>query len=300
MLRSAGTILCGDIANGTTLLNGEDKLKVGRHAFLELIGFDCASLDEAMHRVPGGAPPADAMDEPRFSLAAHAVYSTSRAVVRQAKDWCRSRGKIFSMHVSEHEHEMELLRTGGGYCRELLQALGRWVDGWAPPGLSPVAFLDSLGVLDAKTLLVHAVHFSLSDWEKVASRGCTVCFCPRSNHNLKVGKPDIHRALQMSIPAALGTDSLASNHDLSLFAEAAFVLDHDPEVSPDALLAMMTTGGARALGYPDRFGSLTPGKSAAMIAVPAEPGIPAGQLSETIIHKAAEGALKWALGPESP
>jgi aminodeoxyfutalosine deaminase len=234
-----------------------------------------------------------------MSLAAHAVYSTSAPVIEQAKDWCRSRDKVFSIHVAEHEQEMEFLRTGGGFCRELLTALGRWVEGWVPPGGSPVAYLDTLGVLDAKTLLVHAVHLSRSDWETLASRGCAVCFCPRSNHYLGAGKADVSRAIRMGIPAALGTDSLASNRDLNLFAEAGFLLDHWPDVSPDTVIAMMTMGGARALGTQDRFGSLAPGKSAAVITVPADPDVSVGRLSEMIIHKAREGAVQWALGPEN-
>lgn len=299
MLTATGTALCGDTTNGMSRLCGEDARGMSRQTFLELIGFDCDSLATALGRTFYGAPsPADLQRE-NVSLAAHAAYSTSASVIEQAKHWCRARDKIFSMHVSEHEQEMELLRTGGGYCRDLLTTLGRWVEGWLPPGGSPVAYLDTLGVLDTKTLLVHAVHMSRLDWETVASRGCTVCFCPRSNHYLAAGKADVYCAVRMGIPVALGTDSLASNRDLNLFAEAGFLLDHWPDVSADAVLTMMTVGGARALGCQDRFGSLAPGKSASVIAVPAGPDVSVGQLSETIIHKAREGAVQWALGPEN-
>jgi cytosine/adenosine deaminase-related metal-dependent hydrolase len=291
-------VLCGDVANSPVTLNGAEGPGSGRYAFLELIGFDCGSLEAALDRVSGGMPGIGTLDDAKYSLAAHAVYSTSAHVIQQAKEWCRARGRVFGMHVAEHEPEMEFLQTGGGFCRELLQSLGRWVEGWAPPGMSPVAYLDSLGVLDEKTLLVHGVHCSGSDWDRVASRGCTVCFCPRSNENIGAGRPDIGRAIRMGVPTALGTDSLASNVDLNLFAEAAFVLDRYPELGPDALIAMMTLGGARALGLEVRLGSLTPGKSAAILAIPAETGVTADQLFETIIHKAAQGALQWATDPE--
>jgi aminodeoxyfutalosine deaminase len=299
MIGASGVSLCGDITNSGSTLSETGARYPGRLAFLELIGFDCDSLAGAIERTFNGASsPADLQGD-GVSLAAHAVYSTSAPVIQQAKQWCRARAKVFSMHVAEHEQEMEFLRTGGGYCRELLAALGRWVEGWLPPGGSPVAYLDTLGVLDAKTLLVHAVHMNRSDWETVSSRGCAVCFCPRSNHYLGAGKADASRAIRMGIPAALGTDSLASNRDLNLFAEAGFLLDHWLDVSPDAVLDMMTLGGAEALGTRDRFGSLAPGKSAAVIAVPADPDVSLGRLSEMIIHKAREGAVQWALGPET-
>jgi aminodeoxyfutalosine deaminase len=299
MLRASGVALCGDITNSGSTLSETVARCPGRLTFLELIGFDCDSLAGALDiTVHGASSPSDLQGD-GMSLAAHAVYSTSAPVIQQAKNWCRAGGKVFSMHVSEHEPEMEFLRTGGGYCRELLTALGRWVEGWVPPGGSPVAYLDTLGVLDARTLLVHAVHMSSPDWETVASRGCAVCFCPRSNHYLGSGKADVNRAIRMGIPAALGTDSLASNRDLNLFAEGAFLLDHWPDATPDAVLTMMTLGGARALGCQNRFGRLAPGKYAAVLAIPAGPDVPVGRLSETIIHKAREGAVQWALGPEN-
>lgn len=334
MLTWEGTCLCGDITNTAAMLddgrrhparrgidsaghntpqplsrresrggcspeNNTDRALVCRQAFLELIGFDCSSLAAALERAGDGVDAAGAIERDGISLAAHATYSTSAAVIEQAKEWCRSRGRIFSIHVAEHAEEIELLQTGTGYCRELLHAVGRWVDGWVPPAKSPVAYLDSLGVLDEHTLLVHAVHMTDSDWEAITRRRCAVCFCPRSNHYVSTGRADLERAIQAGVRVALGTDSLASNSDLNLFSEAAFCLDQYPGLSPDAALCMMTLGGARALGRQDHFGSLAVGKVAAMIAVPADAGVPAAQLSETIIHKAKEGALAWALDPKN-
>ncbi|MHC1741961.1 MAG: amidohydrolase family protein [Syntrophobacteraceae bacterium] len=299
MLESAGTCLCGDITNHSTTLDGQGMQSGRRQPFLELIGFDCDSLTAALQSTAIGVDTTTVIERDGVSLAAHATYSTSAAVIRQAKEWCRSRGRVFSIHTAEHEQELELLQTGTGYCRELLQTVGRWVDGWIPPARSPVAYLDSLGVLDERTLLVHAVHMTESDWDIVDRRGCAVCFCPRSNHFLSTGKADVELSIQMGVPVALGTDSLASNVDLNLFSEAAFFLDQHPGVPPDAGLSMMTLGGARALGCQDRFGGLTVGKAAAMIAIPVEAGATTAQLSTMIIHKGKEGAVAWALGPEN-
>ena len=67
---------------------------------------------------------------------------------------------------------------------------------------------------------------------------------------------------------ALGTDSLASNPDLDILAEARFLRQHYPEVEPTALLHMLTLSGAEALGFGDVAGSLTPGKSADLVVLP--------------------------------
>lgn len=299
LLASAGTCLCGDITNSTATLNDERTQPPKRQAFLELIGFDCGALSVALQRAVSGVDTAGVLEGEGVSLAAHATYSTSAAVIQQAKEWCRSRDRVFSIHVAEHEEEIEFLLTGSGYCRQLLKTLGRWVEGWSPPAKSPAAYLDSLGALDKRTLFVHAVHMTESDWETVARRGCAVCFCPRSNHYLGTGKADIESAIASGIPVALGTDSLASNVDLNLFAEAAFCLDQYPRLHPDAVLSIMTLGGARALGRQNLLGSLAAGKAAAMIAIPAEAGVHAAQLSESIIHMGKEGAVAWALGSQN-
>jgi len=64
---------------------------------------------------------------------------------------------------------------------------------------------------------------------------------------------------------ALGTDSLASNPDLDLLAEARFVHRQYPDVPGRVVLRMATLSGAEALGFGDVTGSLTPGKSADLV-----------------------------------
>jgi aminodeoxyfutalosine deaminase len=229
----------------------------------------------------------------RISLAAHASYSTSAKVIQQAREWCRIRKAPFSIHVAEHPDEIEFLQYGTGYCRDLLKRLGKWVESWRPPRMTPVEYLDSLGILDSGTLLVHAVHMENSDWEIALKRNCSVCFCPRSNLNINVGQPAIAESLQLGVKVCLGTDSLASNQDLSLFAEAAHVLKHHPDVPPDSLLVMMTKGGAQALGQSDRFGSLIPGGSSSFLSVQLDRSTPLTHLSEEIIRQGNRGEWKW-------
>jgi cytosine/adenosine deaminase-related metal-dependent hydrolase len=76
--------------------------------------------------------------------------------------------------------------------------------------------------------------------------------------------------MEHGINVALGTDSLASNPDLDILAEARFLRTHRPEVSGETLLRMLTLHGARAFGaaYAQRFGSLSPGKDANFVVLP--------------------------------
>lgn len=293
-LLDAGVALYGDVGNGILLSFGAKESRPARHAFLEALGFNQHCLSGALEPGSHEAFEASAPGNPAWSFAAHACYSTSAAVIQTTKAWCRERDRAFSIHVSEHVDEIEFLRDGTGFCRTLLESLGKWVPEWRPPSVSPVQYLKGLGVLDPKTLLVHCVHMTDSDWETVREHGCSVCFCPRSNANINGGEcADVPRAIEAGVAAALGTDSLASNTDLDLFSEGTFLLEKFPALRPRDVLSMMTLGGARALGYASRFGTIESGRSAILLAVSLPSSLPPHELIERILYQGKEGAIRW-------
>ncbi|ROQ91058.1 amidohydrolase family protein [Desulfosoma caldarium] len=257
------------------------------YRFVELLGFHYRSLQEALSME-------DVAEGDWVSLAAHSLYATSWNVVVQAKAWCRSRGLPFSIHVAEHSEELSFVQDGTGFCRDLLESLGRWDASWRPLGLSPVKTLQALGILDPRTLLVHMVHVNEEDWNLVAQSGAAVCFCPRSNLWIEGKMPNMQAAFDRSISCALGTDSRASNEDLNLFREAAAVLDAVPGLHPSHVLRMATFGGARALGLESSFGHLGPGASAPFLAVFLSGSCSTeNDVAEAIIHQAAREQMAW-------
>ncbi|MEJ5348855.1 MAG: amidohydrolase family protein [Desulfosoma sp.] len=257
------------------------------HRFVELLGFHCQNLHELFS-------PEAITHKPYTFLAAHSLYATSWKVIAQAKAWSRSRGLLFSIHAAEHSDEVHFVRDGTGFCRDLLQSLGRWDASWRPSGTSPVKTLQTLGVLDAQTLLVHMVHVNEEDWNVVARCGAAVCFCPRSNAWIEGTIPRIEAALQRGIRCALGTDSLASNEDLNLFREATAVLDGMPGITPATVLRMVTSIGAQALGLHPFFGHLGPGAKTPFLAVSVSGSFSTeNDLAERIIRHAAQGSMVW-------
>jgi cytosine/adenosine deaminase-related metal-dependent hydrolase len=259
--------------------------------FYELIGFNVPDperkISEARARVEAaGASGGDV----RISLAPHAPYSVSPALfdaLRQDLD--ADRGGISSVHLGESPEEVELLRRGTGGMRDMLGRLGVWTDTWQAPGASPVEYLTRIGFLDSRVLVVHGVQFDGDDLSRLRAMGVTLVSCPRSNRHVGVGSPPLEAFYAMDVSVAFGTDSLASVADLNMFAELGEARRIAPRVPPRVLLRSATLTAARALGFGDQFGTIEPGKRAALLAV----RVPAG------VNDVEEYLVSGAVGPEA-
>ena len=268
-LESAGTVLVGDVTNtGATVPCLRDSSLSGV-VFTELLGFrdvdPAARVEEAWR---------SANPVPRFenSLAAHAPYSVSPALFREiARQW-RPPAPL-SVHVAESADEIEFLRTATGPFRELLEELGVWTDDFTPPECDPITYLQRVGYLQPGMLAVHAVHLTDDALDALRDAGGAVVTCPRSNTWVGAGLPRIAHAFAEGVPVAIGTDSLASAPTLSVFDELAELRRIAPDVAAAKLLESATRTGARALGYGADFGTLEPGKRAALIAVATPPAV---------------------------
>ncbi len=240
------------------------------HVFAEYIGFGPASDLDTWLEGPnrGQAPAPDSI----LSIAGHALYSTSPERLQAAKAWCAARGLPFSLHLAEHTDELEMLATGAGELANMLRRSILPAD-YKPPGLSPVAYADQLGLLDQGTLAVHAVHVNEHDARILADRGVTICLCPKSNAFIGVGTAPIDTYRKLSISLCLGTDSLASNTSLDLWSEARMLArrlleNYQNPCTLTELVGWMTVIPARTLGIHDKAGSLAPGQRAAWSCVP--------------------------------
>ncbi|MBU1566409.1 MAG: amidohydrolase family protein [Proteobacteria bacterium] len=206
----------------------------------------------------------------RYPVCVHAPYSTGPDLFVYSKQRCRRLGHLFSVHAAESSAEIEFLRFGTGCFRNFLEKRKSW-DGtfsFAEEGFAGTVFyFDHLGILDEKTLLVHAVHVSEQELSLVAKRGAHICLCPGSNMFLGVGKAPIEKMIKAGILPALGTDSPASNVTIDLWREMKLLAAEHPRVAHESILAMATLGGAQALNRWKDYGSITQGRRSQIIQV---------------------------------
>ena len=184
----------------------------------------------------------------------HAPYTCGPQTLQQAKEMTRERGTLFFIHLAETREEVAAVRRR--------------------TGLTPAAYLESLGVLDDRTVAVHATWLTPDDQNLLAERGVKVSHCPESNLKLAAGVAPIPELLALGVAVGLGTDGAASNNNLDLWGEISLaarlhkVWRQDPTVLPAArAVALATREGARVLGLEDAIGTLTPGKEADLIVV---------------------------------
>lgn len=136
-------------------------------------------------------------------------------------------------------------------------------------GARPIGVFGDSGVLDRAPLIAHAVHLDDAEIALLAETGATVSHCPLSNAKLASGTARIGDLVRAGVPVSLGTDGASSGNDLDLWKamrHAGFMqclATGDPAALPARdLVAMATSGGARALGLQDETGAITPGRRA--------------------------------------
>jgi aminodeoxyfutalosine deaminase len=267
-LRECGVVHSAEVTSRTPFMVAQalEEQGVGATLLVEFIGFRHGQ--EPHLRWP--ARLFETVPQKLVCAAGHALYSTHPGTLQKAKAWDSQNNRPFAIHLAEHTGEIEFLATGRGSFGELLMARGLVPRDFAPPGLSPVAYADRLGLLDDCTLAVHCVHLTGEDIDTLARTETSVCLCPRSNSLIGVGRTPWEKMLRADVTLCLGTDSLASNEDLNLWREAVHLLRSARiPISLSDLLSMLTINPARALRLPG-LGSLEPGKSARFAVLPRE------------------------------
>jgi cytosine/adenosine deaminase-related metal-dependent hydrolase len=225
--------------------------------------------------------------------APHALYSAGPDLLRRIFAAAASTGHPTSIHIAEDEDEILLLRDGTGAWPEILGSL-QVPAGSRTPGLLPVAYLESLGAFagEQPPLLVHMVCASAQDIALAQKHHAPVVLCPRSNLHIGGRLPDVRAFLAATLTLALGTDSLGSSPDLSLWGEIAVLASHFPDLAPEIWLRSATSGGAAALGL-SALGALAPGKRPGIIDVaPVDTQAPGASLVA-----AAAPKVSWVVRP---
>ena len=290
--RAFGTVLIGDITN--TLATSRPLQEHGMAAvvFHELLGFRGEDAARLMQEATARLESEPASDLVRHGLAPHAPYSVSPALfgliraALQHAPFARS-----SVHLGESAAEIEFLKHGTGPWREGLEQMGKWDPSWVFPRSGPVEYLDRMGFLDDRVLVVHGVHLTAVELKRLGAIGVTLVTCPRGNMRTGAGQAPIEDVFAAGMRVAVGTDSLASVPDLNLFSELEEMRRLAPALPARTLLECATINGARALGFEADFGTIDSGKRDALVAVQLDGYVPS--VEEYLVSGIDASQISW-------
>jgi cytosine/adenosine deaminase-related metal-dependent hydrolase len=260
-----GTTLVGDISGDGSSWSILAASPIRDVVFRELLGLTQDRADAAVALAREWLTSHPATPTCRPGLSPHAPYSVCADLFAGAGRLAWEFRCPLATHLAESLDELELLRRHRGPFVDFLRELGVW----APDGLarSPAEVMSLCW--GSRRLFIHGNHLAPS--ARIPRHSTVVC-CPRT-HAAFGHPPHPFRAfLDRGVRVALGTDSLASNPDLDLLAEARFLHHHHSDLPGEVLLRLATLSGAEALGWDDETGSLEAGKSADLVVV----GLPAG------------------------
>jgi cytosine/adenosine deaminase-related metal-dependent hydrolase len=257
-----GTTLVGDIASGGASWDQLAEAPLRAVVFYELIGLSDDRAKQVLADARQWLESAVATVTCKPGLSPHAPYSVRCVLFARAALLARSPKRPLAVHLAETNAELELLHHRRGPFVSLLRELGVW-DAEALAD-SPSQIMKGCDQRIPK-LFVHGNYLAPS---ARIPRNSAIVYCPRTHAAFGHPPHPFREFLARGIRVALGTDSLASNPDLDLLAEARFVYSRYPDVPGAALLRMATLSGAEALGSADTTGSLTPDKSADLVVLP--------------------------------
>lgn len=235
--------------------------------FQEVLGLTGSRMSEQQTVVERFLLPAELPPHWRRGFSPHAPYSVHPAlfekIVRFAGEHTRF---LVAVHLAETAAEEELLAHDRGELRDLLESLGIWSHGLFG-GRRVWDWLEKLADLP-RALVIHGTFLNLDEQRFLAQHPqITLVYCPRTHAAAETQPHPWYDVLQMGGSVALGTDSRATNPDLSLWAELQFLAERCTTLPHHSLLRLATLNGARALGLADSHGSLAPGKQADLAVV---------------------------------
>ncbi|MCA6361512.1 MAG: amidohydrolase family protein [Bacteroidetes bacterium] len=259
-LYNSGTQAVGDIANTTHSFAAKAGSRMHIHTFIELLALNPALagkvLESGKALLAGCPQPA--------SLTPHAPYSVSEVLLQSIA--VSDDTLPFSIHNQESRAENEFFETGKGRVNELYAFLGIDISWFTPPGCNALRRTLPELITGRPLLLVHNTFTSTDDlqWAETQHSNLHWCFCPNANLYIENTLPDFMQFYTQGVRCCVGTDSLASNHSLSILDELKVITAAAPGIPAAVLLQWATAGGAAALNMP-HIGSFERGKKPGVI-----------------------------------
>lgn len=272
-MQTQGIVAVGDISNTNNSIKIKQESNLYYHTFVELISLN---PERANLVFDTGKQLMSEYIKAQLSasLAPHAPYSASLELIKKITDDCFQLNKPTSIHNQESKAENEFFNSKSGDYLRLYEIIKVPIDYFKETGTSSLQTIISSLNKDVNTLLVHNTFSSNEDIEiaKNIHQQLYWCLCPNANLYIENALPDINLLNSNGCTLTIGTDSLASNSNLSIINEINTILKYQPNSSLELLLNAATYNGAKFLGIENQFGLLEKNKKCGINLIEGQPG----------------------------
>lgn len=265
-LYRGGTVAVADICNTADSARIKAESRIQWRSFVEVLGFN---EENAAERLRFAGKVQEQFTTPA-TLTPHAPYSVSAALFHLINK--ASAGEIITLHNQETEAENELYQSKKGDFFRLYNNLSINAAAFQPSGQSSLqTYLPWLN--EAATLiLVHNTCIREQDivFAKERTGAATdlfFCICINANKYITSRVPPLDVLRKHRCQITLGTDSYASNHQLSMLEEMKTVQQEFPHIPLHEILQWATLNGAKALGLNKQLGSFEQGKKPGLVLI---------------------------------
>lgn len=233
----------------------------------------------------------------QLGLSPHAPYTVRPELLEAAVALAKKSRLPMAMHLAESPEEIQLLQSGQGPLRTLLEELGQWEPGLVLAPCRPMDYLRQLAQVE-RALVIHGNYLDEEEWAFLAAHReqMAVVFCPRSHAHFDHRPYPLREMLSWGVRVILGTDSRASAPDMDMLAELRHVAARFPQLAPQKILELATLEAAQALGWGEELGTLAPGRRADLLAVALPDQIDPEAPYELLLHHDLPVTAVWIAG----
>lgn len=264
-----GIVAIGDICNNLTTLFQKEKNNLQYYNFVEVSGWLPEIADNRMNKakifydsfIQAGL---------QASIVPHAPYSVSKNLWEKMSEFFSK--KTITIHNQENAEEDLFFLEGKGNFNQMYELMNIDNSFYHPPKRRSVENYFNRLAPAASVILVHNTFTTKEDidlihQQKNKDQLISFCLCPNANLYIENTLPPVNLFIENDCPIILGTDSLASNHQLNILEEIKTIALNFPDIPIELMLEWATVNGARALQMENEIGSFEKGKKPGIILI---------------------------------
>ncbi len=264
-----GIVAVGDHTNTLITKDIKKTSPIYYHSFIELYKA-ISEINSPIADFYHGFAYLEALDN-QGSVTPHAPYSVQPELMKLLANYAFQKRAVISIHNQETEGEREMFLYGTGEFAEFFADRGL-KQNWIPTGTNSIQWFLPFFRGNHNILLIHNIYTEEKDIDFALNTHDNLFWvmCPGSNLYIENRLPNIPVFTEKNCKIALGTDSLASNTQLSIVNEMRILQEHF-DIPFEQVIRWATLNGAEALQVEHIYGSLTSGKQPGLVLLEVEP-----------------------------